>query len=309
VTIALGGFLTFVFSILLEEGQLRYYVHKYSKTQELFVNKKSYDVLFIGSSRTHGTIDPGIIDSVTGNLDTYNAGMEGATVPEFKLVLDAYLQKHSSPRLVILTLDRNSFDTRRKMFFPFQYFWVMQNPVIRENIRSNKDFRFSFVRLGPLLRQIYYDDYTKVLAIRGLMGKTELTDGGFSERKGYSNNVYHCADTLKKYTVQKLAIDKNATDMLRAIIDTCRSRNIGLVFSYAPEYDFRLQSSMSNFNEFIQTVNEIAKENGIPFFREDLLSMCQDPCLFANYGHVNIYGAAVYSTILGKRIRDSLLKN
>ncbi len=78
------------------------------KFTELFEGHTNHDVLFLGSSRVYYLINPKIIDSVCG-VDSYNAGIDGGNLFEFKTSFDAYLQNHPSPRLVVLNIDLHSF--------------------------------------------------------------------------------------------------------------------------------------------------------------------------------------------------------
>jgi hypothetical protein len=58
----------------------------------------------------------------------------------------------------------------------------------------------------------------------------------------------------------------------------------------------------------VQAANQIARDNKVPFYRDDSLGLCKNACLFSNFGHVNTYGAAEYSKILGNRIVGYLTK-
>lgn len=304
VILAVGA--TLVFSFYIEKGQVNYFVHKDKKMKVVFKDSANYDILFIGSSRTHTTINPDIIDSITG-LKSYNAGVEGGNLFEFELTLNGYLYHHPPPKLLVLTIDPFSFNSDREMFFPFQYFNVLDNPEVKKVFKNNKEYKYFFIKYMPFLRIIYYDDYTKSLAFRGLLGQNELSHLNFYETKGFASNGFQCVDTAESLLkLQKVNIDKEYVEKLQNIIETCRKRNIQLFFTYAPEFDFRLQASFSNFSSFLQQVYSLARINNIPFFREDSLSMNNKPCLFANYGHVNTNGAIVYSEILGKRLSDSL---
>lgn len=63
---------------------------------------------------------------------------------------------------------------------------------------------------------------------------------------------------------------------------------------------------MCNFSAFVDTMRRVANYNQLIFYRDDSLSMCAQPCLFANNGHVNSKGAEVYSFIVGDRIKKAL---
>jgi hypothetical protein len=306
VTLVLGLLLSAGFSVLLERGQASFYVHKYSRMKELFARQTAYDILFIGSSRTHTTINPQVIDSITG-FNTYNAGAEGGNLYEFKLTLDGYLESHAAPRMVVISIDVHSLRlSNRKIFFPIQYFWVLQNRKIADAIRSSGEYRYLYIRHLEFLRQIYYSDYMKSLALRGLLGQNELEYTGFAEWKGYATNGMTCADTTLQYDLYEEEMNQEAVYMLQAMIDTCKKRNIRVELNYLPEYKGKLQATIANFSHFTKIVADVALANNLNFVRDDTLTMCHNHCFFANYGHVNTVGANEYSMILGKRLLDSL---
>jgi hypothetical protein len=97
--------------------------------------------------------------------------------------------------------------------------------------------------------------------------------------------------------------------MLKGMIDTCKKRSIRLILTYAPEYKHRDQESFINFGDITDSINKMAVNNNLLFYREDSLPLCSDPCMFANYGHTNTAGAIAYSKILGQRIKELLLSN
>ena len=138
------------------------------------------------------------------------------------------------------------------------------------------------------------------------MGHNELSDAGSFENKGFLSNGTKCLSigTDSLYTYQPAVISKEGEDCLDSIISTCRKKNIKLMFTYAPEYKYNLQKYCTNFPVFISFISTVSKKYTIPFYREDSLAMCQEPCYFANYGHVNLPGAVAYSKILGQRLKN-----
>jgi hypothetical protein len=303
LTLVLGFGMTTIFNHFLQKGARLYYVHREEKLNEIFLSKTPFDILFLGSSRMHVTIFPKVIDSITG-LKSYNAGEDGAQIYEVKKRLDGYLLNHPAPSYLILAIDAHSLTDRKKLFFPLQYFDVMKNPVIFSSFKEQPDLKMVFIHQLPFMRVIYYDDYAKKRALSGLLHNTELFLPNQISYKGYLSNGYSCTDTTIRYA-RKLSpaeIKPEGLEFLRGIIDTCKSRNIKLILTYAPEYEFRFEKGVSDFPAFSNKIKSIADHAGISYYRDDSLSICNDPCLFANYGHLNTPGAIEYSKILGKRI-------
>lgn len=304
-SIIIASISLFLANRVVSIGLKKYYVHKYQRLDELFQKNTYYDIVFIGSSRTHTSINPRIIDSITG-LSTYNAGVEGGNLLEFKMTLDGFLVNHPAPRKIILTLDASSFNMENKFYNHTLYLPFLNNKVIDTTLSRNGHWTLPF-KILPFIVLTEIDDYSKKNAFSGLGGKNEL-DGEKFEYKGYLSNTNKCIDSSldKVYTQKKVKIDQEAISKLYSIIQTCKTRQIDLIIAYAPEYDYRFQRYVQNFSEFISMVERITTTNNLLFYRDDRLEICKEKCLFANYGHLNTIGAFEYSVILGRRLRDSL---
>ena len=101
---------------VFKKGNEIFYRNDSERFKELKKDKPSYDIIFLGTSRTYAHNDPRIIDSITG-LSSYNFGVSGANLLEMNLWFDIYLQHHQSPKLVVLDLYLNAFDIAKKPFF------------------------------------------------------------------------------------------------------------------------------------------------------------------------------------------------
>jgi len=254
-------------------------------------------------------INPRIIDSITG-LSTYNAGINGGRLFEFSMVFNGYLLHHPAPKMLVLTLDPWSFELNKEMmdysqFFPF----IGRNKFVAENLSGIG--KGTALRYLPFLDFIYMDDNIKTNALRGLAGRTEMKSWQF-DYKGYLSTRPQCLDSITVWpgdTLLNPKMEASEIAKLQAMIETCRKKNIEMIITYAPEYRHRYQEKYLNFSKFILFVDDLTKKNGIPFYRDDNLSLGQNPCLFVNNGHTNVQGAIEYSQILGHRIRDLLTAN
>ncbi|MBC7935309.1 MAG: hypothetical protein H7Y86_08155 [Rhizobacter sp.] len=305
--IVLSLILTFVICqlayLVINKGTERYYIHKEERLTELFKNRTTFDVLFVGSSRTHTSINPKIVDSVC-QLHSYNAGVEGGNLLEFKMTIEAYLQNHPPPAMLLLTLDINSFDLKRPFFNYSQYLPFVKNRVINQTLNNN-GHRTALIKLLPFMKIASYDDYMKGNALKGLKGNNEIPEGEY-QYKGYMTNTQRgLKDTQVIVTgYRQAAVAAKAVDYLDDIIKRCSTNKIKLLFSYAPEFKNGLQDQFSNKEEVFNLVDSIAVKNNITYFRDDKLSLCTEPELFANFGHVNRKGADKYSMIVAERLCD-----
>ena len=289
--------------MICDKSLTRFTNHKTERISEIFLNKTAFDMVFIGSSRTHTSINPFIIDSICG-VNSYNAGVDGGNLYEFKLTFDGYLVNHPHPKYLILTLDLLSFDLRKRFFNYTQYFPYTKNHVIKEKLKENGYYPILF-QLLPFLKLTIYDDYTRGNIVKGLMGATEIPPGDF-QYKGFLTNTDNYISEIQQASVTPTLtadISNEAKGILQSIIEVCKSKNIKLVFTYAPEYRHIFQNHYLNKEEVFNTINDIARIGKITFMRHDHLDMCQDNKLFAKVGHVNKPGADVYSRILAEQLK------
>lgn len=293
--------------LFLRKGLNQFYIHKTSRLTDLFLKDHPYDVLFIGSSRTHNSINPRIIDSIC-NVNSYNAGIEGGNLFEFTMTLEAYLSNHrQTPKLIVLTLDLASFDLKRKLYDPIQYYPFLNNKIVSQTLAENIH-PVSYFKVFPFLELADYDDYTRTNCIKGNLNKTEILPGDF-EYKGYlSNTENHIDTTIYKENLNTTTenIEKEAVKKLDGLILLCKKLNIQLIFTYAPEYKRGLQKAITNSDDILSYIKTIASENDIIFLRHDTLRLCQNPLLFSNPGHLNKRGAELYSVILANELKASI---
>ncbi|MEQ1796538.1 MAG: hypothetical protein ABL872_01230 [Lacibacter sp.] len=284
----------------------KYEVHRAERLNELLYKSTNYDLLFIGSSRTHLTVNPRIIDSIC-SVNSYNAGIEGGNLFEFNMMLQAFLENHPPPKDIVLTLDLRSFVSDYDFFNYTQYFSFTKNKVIRDylNRQGYSTVRF---QLLPFLEVTEYDHNTKGYFLKGLLGYSEIREGDF-QYKGYVSNTNRQMDSVAPdLHTTKAELSQSRKKCLDDIIQTCKQKKISIIFTYAPEYKGMLQHSVSNSKEVLNYIDSVAVQNSIPFFRDDRLSICSDPKLFVNAGHLNRDGADLYSAILANHLKNLIKK-
>ena len=294
----------FIFSSFLEKGNLKYHSHKFKRVHEIFSGSYPYDVVYIGSSRIHNAVNPRVVDSITG-LKSYNAGVEGGTMFEFKMTLDGYLVHHHAPRILFLSVDAKSFDIKRNIFYPPQYFLEMDNPVVYSALGFKHTCEPFLVKHSSTSRLLYYDDYTKALALSGLIGKNEMQPLHAFEYNGFLSNGNQCVDSSSGivYPALKFEFQQNAIRYLQDIIDTCKKKDITLLLLYSPEYRFGYQQSVTNFSAFSHLLNSMAGKNNVSLFHDDSLKLCADARNFANPTHLNTQGSTAYSCEIANRLK------
>lgn len=294
-----------VISGFIKKGYKNYFQHKAGRVREIFLNNGAYDVLYLGSSRMHNAVNPRITDSVTG-LRSYNAGVEGGNMFEFKMTFEGYLVNHPPPSVMLLSIDAKSFDIKKDIFFPPQYFECLDNPVVYSGMDRQKDYNTFLIRHLPFSGIIYYDDFTKIKAASGLFGENEMKQLHSFEYNGFLSNGNECIDTSAelKQAYTSFLFQKDAINWLQQIINRCKEEKIHLLITFSPEYRYISRQSVKNFPAFSKLLDSVSFANRLHVYRDDSLELCRNPCNFANPTHLNTQGAAVYSAVIAQRIRN-----
>ncbi|MDB5256729.1 MAG: hypothetical protein JWM14_1424 [Chitinophagaceae bacterium] len=291
---------------LLDSHLQQYNVHKKERLDEIILGHSSFDILLLGSSKTHTGINPYYIDSITGH-SSYNLGIEGGRVNEFKIIWDVYLQHHPKPKMLVLSANLFELDLRRGFFNHTQYFPYLENSIISQGLDAY-GHRTDVYKTLPFLRMSDYDDYTRNNALKGMMHQTEIQAGDFQYKGFLSNGENTIREPLALPPKEDARISVGSVDLLKGIIERCQKDSIQVILVYLPEYDHRLQNNTPNAAEVLAVLKEVSDKYKIKFFRHDQLELCKRPDLFANAGHLNREGSVVYSKYLATVIKSELSK-
>jgi hypothetical protein len=294
--------LWFLFFEVAQKGLQEYHIHQTERLTEILQNNTYHDCLFIGSSRTHDHINPQIIDSIL-HLNSYNAGIDAANMLEFKTLLAAYLQHHPAPKYLVLGIEPLCFNVQPRFSNTIQYYPFLNNKTIRQALQAQNSLTLLYYYL-PFCQTIQYNDRTRAEIIKGWLHKTELTTNQW-QYKGYLSNGY---DSLQIGTLPPLCTEKielnPSLGVLKNIIDTCKTRQIQLIFAYHPTYKAYFRQRIANHAQILQSIDSIAKQHQIRYLVHDTLKTFQQARLFLDYAHLNTNGATIYSTYLANELKS-----
>jgi len=275
--------------------------HTTEKLTELFEKDTDFDVLFLGSSKTHANIHPGVIDSLCGT-NSYNAGIDGISLFEYKIILEAYLVNHPPPDFLCISLDLHSFHGGRNLFNPTLYLPYTSNKIIDTTL-TGAGFPILLSRFFPFLNLPFYTDDDKVVSvIKSFRGKNEVPAGEF-QYKGYLSNSDIVMD--ERTTIEESQeFTPQGRVLFDEILNICRKHSVRPVLIYSPEYQQGIIKHTRNAGRILDSIYHIASARKIPFFRNDTLSFCNETRYFRNTGHLNKKGALVYSVILAGQLQQ-----
>lgn len=90
---------------------------------------------------------------------------------------------------------------------------------------------------------------------------------------------------------------------LQSIIDTCKTRQIQLVFAYYPSYNAYFRHRIANHAQILQSIDSIAKQHQIRYLVHDTLKTFQQARLFFDQAHLNTNGVTQYSFYLANQLK------
>ncbi len=287
--------------VCLHYGSNKYSNHKHNRLNELLQNSSRYDLIFLGSSIVHNDIHPRIIDSIC-NISSYNAGVEGANLLEYKMMFDAYLVNHPPPNFLMLTLDLSSFNLDRKFFNHLDYYPYLSNKVI-DQVLCDNGHQTALLKIFPFIELTEYDEEMRSRCVKGLLGKNEIMPGQI-EYKGFLTCPLEFSSgnqNINNYLAEEKVSD-GSLNLFQAIKDTCNARNVTLIINFPPVFKNEELKNNINSENIFKLIRSLAIENKIHFLEGDKLSLCTDSSLFSDYTHLNKVGAELYSAILAKEL-------
>ena len=287
--------------LLFRYGSKKYGSHKHERLNELLQNNTHHDLILVGSSIVHCGMNPRIIDSIC-NISTYNAGVEGGNLLEFKMIFDAYLVNHPPPNYLMLTLDLTSFSLDRKFFNHLDYYPFLSNKVV-DRVLCNNGHETALVKILPFIELIEYDEEMRSRCVKGLLDKNEIMPGQI-EYKGFlthSMKFHYDNPKINSYFTDEIVSD-GSLNLFQAIRDTCNTRNIMMIINFPPVYQKEGQNNIINSGKIYKMICSLANDYKIDFLDHNKLDICTDSSLFVDFTHLNTDGADLYSVILAKEL-------
>ena len=140
----------------------------YGKLNEIFEGKENFDLLFVGSSRGPVQINPMVIDTIL-SINSFNAGLDGISIVECKMVIESYLDKHQAPQALVLNMDMGSMeitDTYQEFDYPL-FLPYLNHKYVKQTLYEYTP-SVKFLGCFPFLKPAYYNDFKKYLALKAI---------------------------------------------------------------------------------------------------------------------------------------------
>lgn len=298
---------TYVVREVLYEGIRRNNSGEYAKLNTLFIRPNNFNTIFAGSSRCETHFNPSIIDPVT-HADSYNIGLEGATMPVIYDCISAYLENSEAPENLILNVDffyRAGLKDEEMIFrFP-RYFPYLSNKTLYRHF-SERDERFPFFKWVPFYSMPYFNENYLNHSLNGYFkfrSDTNTYEKGYLPLAGSSEDLDSMA-----FPDQVMLLEPQIYQSLDSVIELCKQRNINLIFVFSPIY-YRDFNSIKNKYQLLQNFKKVADKNGIRYFDYSNVPMCYNKELFKDSRHLNEKGSTEFSGMVAKDLLGHLRFN
>ena len=295
------GLVSAAFFYTVNKGLRRQRSDTYGKLNELLENHDTLDIAFIGSSRVNMTVDPRVIDSVTG-LRSFNFGFDGATIIDFDMYLDAFLAAHPRPELIVLNIDPKMLNVRTTMKVPpSRYLPYTGHAEMYDSLKNYSQWPV-VARYMPFVATSFYTDAIVYQSIQGYLAPDRRVPNYY---KGFSplEKAWPNAD---KSMVNVLTVEytPKGITLFGRLLQKIHARNIPLYLMYSPQYyapEFAPQH-----DAFMAVLRMTARAQGDVIHDYSGMDICRSKQYFFDAAHLDTKGAELFSLQLAKDLRAVL---
>ncbi len=268
----------------------------FDKYTTIFVKKNNYETLIIGSSRAESHFNCRIIDSVL-HTNSYNIGIQGASLPFSLDIFDAYLENSKFPKTVIFNIDLhiNECDNDTVFMYP-RYFPYLNNKKLF-NALKKRDERFFEFRYFPYYGLAFMGDDYLSASLRGFFNKPGKYDLDYY--KG-STPIRDVKWKYKSYLACDEAIVYNKIDSIASV---CKMHNSNLILVLSPIYS-KAFDKIINRVTLLQKLKAKANLNNIALLDYSADDICNDSTFFADPYHMNEKGSKLFTEKLSKELKS-----
>lgn len=277
----------------------------YAKYKTAFFTKNNFDVLFLGSSRVEMHYDTRTFDSLTGK-NSFNHSLAGATPRVAFAALKAYLANSSAPEIIFYEVDYHFLKYPSTEIKEFNnYFPFFKNETLRREFNSI-DNRMNHFYYNPYYSFPYTGFKNLSTSLHGWLNIPNKTDSLY--HKGYLKEVLRPHLDYIPSTPASSWFSSLERNYLDSIITICKQKNIDLTLISSPMFAGG-KLDVSNKEEIISQLENIAKINKIHYYDLSSLSFCNRRGLFIDHYHMNAAGATKFTLFFAGFFSNKLAAN
>ena len=275
---------------------------EYSVWNDIFEGKINSDILIIGSSRAWVHFNPTMITNETG-ISSYNIGIDGHPFLLQDLRYDVLRKYNKKPKLIIISLESNSFFKRDDLYNSSQFLPYLRTkkkdfkkPLLKYNKFNIYDFEIPLVRF-------YGNYYIFKELLLGSKKPTKRVKGFQSNNKKWNNDF---SKAKEKFTSIKVKVDENTVNLFNEFITKNKKENIEVILVYSPEY-IEGQEFVSNRDSIINLYKQISTNHKIPFIDFSKDSISYKKKYYYNATHLNTEGSDLFTKKLIQKLNSQKL--
>jgi hypothetical protein len=278
-------------------------------------HRENIDVLILGSSHAYRSYDPKVIEtelSSTGRIFNFGSSAQSPAISYF--VQQEVLNSHQ-PKLVVFDI----------YFLVFGSDELLENGLINWRLMPEGAARRQFFKEGfsfaeqtaiTLFPSYVYRKYLKP-KIKKLLGLDYLLpakgryqgDGFVSSTDTLAMKKLQYGNQFDRFETSLDNISKKNIDYLRRIVESCKARDIPIVFTVAPIPGISVQK-IKNYSKFSQYFEALASDLAVPYYDFNIhrVPSIKDEFHYYDDDHLNQAGATNFSIAVSKVIQDHMKK-
>ncbi|MFB3904380.1 MAG: hypothetical protein ACE15E_13095 [Acidobacteriota bacterium] len=281
-----------------------------------FQAERGIDVLFIGNSSVQAGISPAVFDTALGaqaatRERSFNAAIEGLPPYGVRLFLEIFL-RYTHPRAVVYGLTPQDLNSNSP--------WVEDvSTRIRDSVLAQAESRSGIqgwlysrlLRVSCLFRYRYL---LHQLILRG--GRAESEPSVYFDERGFHpmpRRLSELFPTRRTGLFNRAGVLNYSTEgaqlrEIERIIEICAARRINLVLVNMPLSDHYYANfdRPADYLAYMNALRQVAQAHALPVWDMEHVSppdtLTDDD--FADFNHLNQWGAARLSELIGRRFRD-----
>lgn len=262
------------------------------KPIEYVMKECKEDVLIMGSSVVLNSLNPTIIEDSLG-MSCFNAGASSQTPYYYHTMLNCILKRYT-PKLIVLGIRTAEFDSEDQLQYNILVPYYHTGYSEMDSVLEGKSCYEKYLLRSNLYR--YNTIWFRIL-LYNFFGDNERGKKGFIAHERPS-----MLPKMTQYNGDNKYVSTTKEDLFRDFIAICKQHNVKLIVYTPPVY-----SKFKNIPATIQRVDEICKENDVPYYND----MCNNQYisqqdLFYDQVHFNKYGAVTYTQMFVNRLKKEL---
>lgn len=258
---------------------------------EYVMKECNEEALILGSSVVLNCLKPSIIEDSL-NVSCYNAGANSQTVIYYHTILNMVLKRYN-PKIVFLGIRATEFQDENLLRYNILVPYYRSGYAEIDSVLESESGKEKFLLNSNLYR--YNTIWFRIL-LYNFIKEHDKKD------KGFLIHEKPAAPPVFSVTSPKRYVSSHKLEVLKSIIDMCKSRGIKLVMFSPPNYCKLTETPMT-----LTSIEQMCNENDIPFYNDTQLQYFIDHVdLFYDSVHLNKYGADIYTKLFISRAKSQL---